>query len=230
MHMKKNLLAILLMLSAKLLFAQQPAPSQTPAPVPAPTPQAKAKDSGLLAGLEVSAERSRIAAERQAVEARFKQDEAACYKKFAVNDCVDALRAVRREKLADLRRQEISLNDAERKRKGAEQLRRMEDKEKNEVPPKAMQKQERAKPQSRSSNPAQGDSADPQPRQPLSPAHPRTPHTPAVKDPAVTEVEAAQERERYQRKLDEAAEHKAQTLKRNAERTKPAAKSLPPAP
>ena len=48
--------------------------------------------------------------------------EAACYQRFAVNDCLIKVRAQRREVLADLRRQEISLNDALRKRRGAEQL------------------------------------------------------------------------------------------------------------
>lgn len=78
-------------------------------------------------GLQVAAEHARIDAERQRIEKRFAEEEAACFQKFAVNDCRDASRARRRVDMADLRRQEIALNDAERKRKGAEQLQRMEE-------------------------------------------------------------------------------------------------------
>jgi len=206
MLMKKNLLAILLLLTASMSWAQQ-------------------RDNNVLAGLDVTAERSRITAERKVVEDHFKQEETACYQKFAVNDCINASRVVRREKLADLRRQEISLNDAERKRKGAEQIRRMEEKDSNQPPPKEMQRLERAKPPSANPGEASGD----EPRKPLSTPKPRTPHPPAVKDPGAAAAQAAQERDKYQRKLDDAAAHKAQLEKRNAERTKPAAKPLPPA-
>lgn len=187
--------------------------------------QAAPKHSNLAGGLDVRAERSRIASERQQVEARFKAEETACYQKFAVNDCIDAGRAERREKLADLRRQEISLNDAERKRKGAEQVQRMEDKQKDQVPPQPMQQRERGKltPQGKASGHLPREAAV------AKVPKPRTPHVPAVKDPAMVEADAAQERERYQRKLDDAAAHKAQLAKRNAERTKPKAQPLPPA-
>jgi colicin import membrane protein len=68
----------------------------------------------------VAAQRARIAGERKDAEAAFAARQKQCYLKFAVNDCVRAAKSQRREKLADLRRQEISLNDAERKRKAAE--------------------------------------------------------------------------------------------------------------
>ena len=47
-------------------------------------------------GLEVAAEHARIRAERQQIEQRFADEEVACFKKFAVNDCRDASRARRR--------------------------------------------------------------------------------------------------------------------------------------
>jgi colicin import membrane protein len=68
----------------------------------------------------VAAQRARIKSERNQVEAEFGARQKQCYAKFAVNDCLNAAKSQRREKLADLRRQEISLNDAERKRKAAE--------------------------------------------------------------------------------------------------------------
>lgn len=74
------------------------------------------------------AERGRIQAERDRVEARFAKEQVACYGKFAVNDCLGDARLIRREALADLRRQEVSLSAAEAKRRGAEQLSRTEEK------------------------------------------------------------------------------------------------------
>lgn len=69
----------------------------------------------------------RIKADRGRVEAIFRAEEKACYGKFAVNDCLNAARARRRQALADLRRQEVLLNDAERRRRAAERLREMEE-------------------------------------------------------------------------------------------------------
>jgi colicin import membrane protein len=74
-----------------------------------------------------AAERARIGAERAAADARLKEEEAACYKKFAVNDCVNEAKARRRAVTADLRRQELMLNDAERKRRGSERIRAIEE-------------------------------------------------------------------------------------------------------
>ncbi len=67
-----------------------------------------------------AAERTRLATERAQVQAAFTDQEKACYGKFGVTDCLAAAKARRRQTLADLRRQEIALNDAERKRKAAE--------------------------------------------------------------------------------------------------------------
>ena len=73
------------------------------------------------------AQRARISAERSQADAAFLADEKACYGKFAVNDCINDARSRRRAVLADLRRQEISLNDAQRKRRAAEKLRSIEE-------------------------------------------------------------------------------------------------------
>lgn len=77
-------------------------------------------------------ERTRIAAERKAVESRFTKEETDCYSKFATHDCLNQARVQRRQNLADLRRQEISLNDAQRKRRGAEQIRKLENRQNTE--------------------------------------------------------------------------------------------------
>ena len=73
-------------------------------------------------------QRAWIARTRTAYDAQFKQQEIACYRRFAVNDCLLDSRRTQREVLADLRRQEILLNDAQRKRRAAEQLLRTDEK------------------------------------------------------------------------------------------------------
>lgn len=75
-----------------------------------------------------AAERGRISAERREAEAAYARAQAGCYGKFAVNDCLNEAKARRREAMSDLRRQEISLNDQERRHKGAAQRQRLDDK------------------------------------------------------------------------------------------------------
>lgn len=73
-------------------------------------------------------ERERIRQFRGAEQTRFAAEEAQCYQRFAVNDCLLEVRRARREVLADLRRQEMSINEAQRKRRAAEQLLRADEK------------------------------------------------------------------------------------------------------
>lgn len=81
------------------------------------------------AELSSNAERLRIANDRTLIEASSQRDDSACYQRFFVNNCLDAVRLKRGAELADLRRQEAVLDDQERKAKGAEQLKKTEDKE-----------------------------------------------------------------------------------------------------
>lgn len=73
-------------------------------------------------------ERARIRAERSLIESAFQEEERACYRRFAVNDCLGLARVTRRDGLADLRRQDLSINAQEAKRRGAEQISRTEEK------------------------------------------------------------------------------------------------------
>lgn len=73
-------------------------------------------------GSDAQTERSRIAAERSQAEARFAAQEVACYQIFAVNDCLKAAKSQRRERLSDLRRQDLTLNEAERKRRASDRV------------------------------------------------------------------------------------------------------------
>ena len=63
----------------------------------------------------IAAERSRIAAEQNAARQRFEQAEKACWKRFAVNDCVSRARQQRRQTQDRLRQQELTLNALERR-------------------------------------------------------------------------------------------------------------------
>ena len=74
---------------------------------------------------DAAADRGRIAAARQAEAARYEQQQASCYARFAVSDCHLANRAHQRALLDQLRRQELAINAAERQQKGAEQLERI---------------------------------------------------------------------------------------------------------
>ena len=73
-------------------------------------------------------QRTWIAGKRVAYDVQFKAQEVACYQRFAVNDCLIDSRRTQREVMADLRRQEILINDTERKRRGAQQLLRGDEK------------------------------------------------------------------------------------------------------
>ena len=74
------------------------------------------------------AEHLRISNERSRLKAAFALEDTACYKRFLVNSCLDEVKGRRRDVLADLRRQEIVLNDEARKSKAAEQLQKIQDK------------------------------------------------------------------------------------------------------
>ncbi|OGB08753.1 MAG: hypothetical protein A3E79_18475 [Burkholderiales bacterium RIFCSPHIGHO2_12_FULL_61_11] len=108
--------------------------AQTGAPLTLPAAQQGA----------LEAERARINAERARLETRFLAEEAACYDRFFVSSCLGDVNKRRREATADLRRQEISLNDQERRIKGAEQIRKTEEKSSPERQREAADRRARA--------------------------------------------------------------------------------------
>jgi len=75
------------------------------------------------------AQRVAIDAKRQQLQSGFAAEDATCHTRFAVNNCLRDVDARRTASLADLRRQDIFLNDQERKRRGAEEIRRIESKQ-----------------------------------------------------------------------------------------------------
>jgi colicin import membrane protein len=78
-------------------------------------------------GIEAQ-ERGRISTAREQHAKSNTQARAACYQSFAVNDCLERERAQHAVHMDDLRRQEIALNDAQRKARGAKQVQSMDEK------------------------------------------------------------------------------------------------------
>jgi colicin import membrane protein len=186
-------------------------------------------------GDEDTAERARIAAERGQAEAAFRAEEKDCYRRFAVNDCLSAARDHRRQLLADLRRQEISLNDSQRKRKAAEHLR---DIEQRSLPEKQEQKAEQraktpAEQPDRAATAARkaADRTSSEASLPAKAARRQEEVKSKQADAAAARKrraeEAARNLEERQKRLAEAQERKANADKRLAERKKPPAKPLP---
>jgi colicin import membrane protein len=77
---------------------------------------------------DVRTERQRVAQERAQAGNAYEAAKAACYQAFAVNTCLTNTRNQHNAHVADLKRQDISLSDGERKRRGAEQVQRTEEK------------------------------------------------------------------------------------------------------
>lgn len=75
-----------------------------------------------------AAERKAASARLADMEARKKADDAACFKRFAVNDCRATVRDRYREPIRDLRAQVNLLNDAERQKRGLDRMDATEDK------------------------------------------------------------------------------------------------------
>lgn len=96
------------------------------------------------APLDTAAERARIEAERLREETRIANEEALCYQRFAVNDCLKAVKVRRDIVLDDLRRQEIILNDIDRKKQAADQIRQIDEKSEAHISPEEAQRRKEA--------------------------------------------------------------------------------------
>jgi colicin import membrane protein len=184
---------------------------------------------------QTQAQRELIDAQRGQVQRSFTQDEAACYQKFAVNDCINGLRARRREALADLRRQELELNNAERRRKGAAQMQSIDD--------KANQASEREAAVQEPQRPASAISL-PKPANPRAAKTVRSPSAPTASTTAASQKQREREAAARQAKAQAAADREASyaaklqrlqadrdaAAKRAAQGSKPAASGLPTPP
>jgi colicin import membrane protein len=73
-------------------------------------------------------ERARLVQDKARVDVDYEAAKADCYQKFQVNSCLADARTVRINRSTELKRQEVLLNDAQRKRRAAEQLQRTQEK------------------------------------------------------------------------------------------------------
>jgi colicin import membrane protein len=203
---------------------------------------------GLALALDFAAERERLRTERASAQSRFVTEEKACYQRFAVHDCINEARGRRDRQLQELRRQELTLNDEERRRRAAERQREID--ERNSPERRAEDERQRqqalqerrireaeaaekaSKRQAQQQERGRKAAARPQVEEPSLPA-PAAPAAPArreggsVKTDRPTPAQAAQNRKDHEARLREAAERKASVAKKQAERKKPAASGLP---
>lgn len=119
--------AFLVALSAAWLCTGSVAWAQVQ-PATGPTADAEAAPvSSTAAQRDAAMERIRL--ERNALLTDRKAQEAECYRKFAVEDCLRSVRASTRGAEVLLRAREIDIKDAERKEKAAERLRAIAEKQ-----------------------------------------------------------------------------------------------------
>ena len=205
---------------------------------------------GDAASSPVPAARDRLRAERTQVEAQYAERERACRARFAVSGCLQSAAGSRREALTRLRRQEIDLDDTERRDRGAARRARL-DARAGATPAAAtpMPAAEAVRSAPRRARvpttttgddaaaPVPGDSA-PEPLDatavPRTPRPARSPHAPTPPHAARPAVDRstrdADERAAFERKQQQAAAHRDAVERRHAELAgsgRPAAAPLP---
>jgi hypothetical protein len=77
---------------------------------------------------QAQAEQMRISREREELGLQYATQEAECYNRFAVNDCLREVRAHKRVSMEMLRHQEINLNDAKRRTTELDRTRQVQEK------------------------------------------------------------------------------------------------------
>lgn len=177
----------------------------------------------------VARERGRIEQERRQQEARFAAEEAACYQRFAVNDCLREVRVRRRAVFEDLRRQDIALNDAERRRRAAEQLRRTEDK----MSPRGQQEDADRRGNAQQEQQSRNDRADAKRAERVQADAERSgpPVRQAASGSGPSDAAQAENRRQFEEKQRQAQERRAQRDKAQAEKAgKPPVPPLPQTP
>ncbi|AYQ29759.1 MULTISPECIES: hypothetical protein [unclassified Polaromonas] len=180
------------------------------------------------------AERARIGAERARLEAGFLAEDAECYKKFAVNSCLGKVNERRREAMGDLRRQELILNDEERRIRGADQIRKTEEKQSPEKLQEAADQRAKAVKEyesrlEREKKKIEDRAASQAGEQEKSEASATRLKASQEKSQARSDRQtaAAEEAKKFSEKQKEAQERRAQHEKERLKEAKPPAKSLP---
>jgi colicin import membrane protein len=222
---------------AALAFSGMTAALAQPAPPTPPTPSSAPAAIGDGYPQDLQPAHDRIAARREVIDDQLAKDEAACYQRFFVNACLRQARDRHRDVADDLNRQEAVLNDVERKRQGAEELRKLDDQVANprsvDLPESQQQARQAQKDREQRAAEHASDRANAaaqveQNRQSFQ--NKLQNHADDQARAARQAAEAPAQRQSFQRKLDQAAQHRADRVRENAQQTKPPAAPLPDPP
>lgn len=148
--------------------------------------------------------RERLAAERVAVQARYDTAVRECEKAFAVTGCMNRAKSERRSALDRIAREELSLDDAQRRRRADERRQRIAQKQQA-----AASRAAASAPDLRLRAPRQAAPAASAPR-PSRRAEPRTPEAAAAEA-----AEAKRRSEQAQKRRERAASHEQAVRERN---------------
>ncbi|WP_374663119.1 hypothetical protein [Ramlibacter sp.] len=172
-----------------------------------------------------AAERARIGVERATVEQRFAAEERDCQTRFAVNDCLRAARKRRADAMADLRRQEQTLDDAARRQRAAQRQVELDERQSPERrEAEARERRERLAAQAERQAQAEQEAAR---RAARAASAARSPEADRVRSRQTDAEAARRNREAFEAREREARERKARVLERAAKPRK-AASALPP--
>lgn len=198
-------------------------------------------------------ERERIQSERKSANQELEQRRKACYQKLAVTPCLNEARDQHSEKTRDLKRQEVALNDVQRKRAAAERVRvieqrnspqaQLEQAERRGKAIQATQKREESRAErqrsreaklAQSAGSSQSQSKGEAAEGGASAAHQaqgkaRKPHEPKLtpEQRADDAAKAAQRREQAIKREKDLRERQLRLTQREAQRKKPSAAGLP---
>jgi len=164
-----------------------------------------------------AAQRERIARQRALIESDARAGQQACAQHFAVTDCIDRVKAERRQRLQPLDRESAALDDEVRKRRAAERLAQIQRRQASGVEAKPEVAVRSRKPSaseaSASATEREGaERADAAARQATA---------------AQAEADAARRAAASARRAQEAEEHRLAVEKRNQERARRATPSQP---
>ena len=167
---------------------------------------------------QAAAEHERIARERAEVTATYNKQEAACLEGFVVTPCLEAARKAQRDGLARLRRQEVLLDEEQRKARAAQRM-------------QSIQNNQEAQSQRPTAPTPPGAAASKAERMPAPPSNTLEERRAAA---AEREREAKLRRgqeagnvERYEQRQREAEAHRREVEERNAKRKASGKKSAP---
>lgn len=179
--------------------------------------------AGNLTTSAETSERAKLAQEREKVETEFTSKEAGCYKTFAVDSCLKKAHTEKRAALAEIKRQELVINELQRQKKKAEIDSRIS------KPPAANPSTTGVDNFNRSVNPSndEGKRVEAANKRAKETSH-KMMASQAKTAQRVEKAKLANEKAaKYQKKLLEAEEHKTATEQKMTNSTKPKALPLP---